>query len=149
MAPPHSGEMLRFWDLCSHFLFLSVSSSHLQVFCFVHVSFQGLEPENSFLWGLQPKHTNSSIIFWTCSRNRFSIRALKSKLPLNVKMTPQKLYFLLEVTNQELLPHTGGSPGSVFFKMAAAAILIAKNCCQFFTIEPILTKFNGNVASLI
>ena len=52
----------------------------------------------------------------------FNIRALKSKLPLNVEITPHKLAFCLEVTNQEFLSHTGGTTGSVFFKMAAAIL---------------------------
>lgn len=58
-----------------------------------------------------------------CSENRFNIGVLKSKLPLNVKVTPQKLDFWLEVANQKFLFNTGGSTGSVFFRMAAAAIL--------------------------
>ena len=72
-----------------------------------------------------------------------------SKLPLNVKITPQKLDFLLEVTNQEFLSHNGGSTGRVIFKMAAAAtILNFESGYHFITIEPIVTKFDWNVENL-
>ena len=55
----------------------------------------------------------------------------KSKLPLNAKITPQRIDFRLEVTNQEFLSRTGGSTGSVFFKMAAAAILCLEKLLPF------------------
>ena len=75
---------------------------------------------------LAQKNTEISTRVWTSpisSGNRFSNRALKSKQPLNVKITPQKLDFRLEVTNQEFLSHAGGSTGIVYFKMAVAAIV--------------------------
>ena len=37
-------------------------------------------------------------------------RTLESRVPLNIKVTPQKL----EVTKQEVIFHAGGSTGSVF-----------------------------------
>ena len=145
-APPHSGEISRFCDFCSPFFsfyiyFFSVSSSRLQVAIFNRFARFIAQTTCSVsytchfgVWSLQihflgvsgPKNMKISTRFWTppiCWGNRFSIKALKSKLPWNVEITPQKLYFLLEVTNQEFLSHTGGSAGSVFFKMAAAAIL--------------------------
>ena len=109
-------------------------NSSNDVFCFVHVPFGGLEPSNSLLGVSGPKNTNISTCFRTlpiCSGNCFSIRALRSKLPLNVKITLQKLDFRLEVTNQEFLSHTGGSTGSVFSKMAAAAIFNFENRLPF------------------
>ena len=66
------------------------------VFCFVHVPFQDLKPSNSLSRVLQPQTKPKLDLFSTwpiCSGNRFSIRAVKSKLPLNVKITPQKLDF--------------------------------------------------------
>ena len=57
------------------------------------------------------------------SENRFSIGVLESKLRLHAQETPQKLDFWLKGVNQEVFFDTGGSTGSVFFKMAAAAIL--------------------------
>ena len=37
----------------------------------------------------------------------------------------------MEVTNQKFLSHTDGSTGSIFFKMAAAAILNFENVLPF------------------
>ena len=92
------------------------------VFCFVHVPFQGSKPSKSLLGGLRPPNTKFSTRFWMdladlqrrsllgslrpkkhpktqfstrflmdypfAAKIAFSIRALESKLPLNVKVTP-------------------------------------------------------------
>ena len=104
------------------------------VFGFVQCHF-GVWSLQIHFWGVSgPKNINISTCFWTtpnCSGNRFGIRALENKLSSNVKKTSQKLDFWLEVTNQEFISHTGGSTGSVFFKMAAAAILNFENMWPF------------------
>ena len=105
-------------------------NSSNDVFCVVHVPLWGLEPSNSLLRvSVQKKNTLISTRFWTwpiCSGNRFSNGAPESKLPLNVKITQQKLAFWLEVTNQEFLSHNGGVTGSVLFKMVAAFLYFEK-----------------------
>ena len=64
-------------------------------------------PSNLLLRGLRPKKKiKISTHFWTSpifSGNCFSIRALMSKLPLNVQITPQKLDFWLEVKKPGVL----------------------------------------------
>ena len=95
------------------------------VFCFAHVPFQGLEPSNG---GLRLKNTNISTRFWTSpifSRNRFSIRALESKLHLNVKNS------WLEVTNHKLLSHTCGPAGSAFISRWLPPPWISNNYYHF------------------
>ena len=75
------------------------------VFCLIglHVPFQGLEPSN--LLGSPAQNTKISTRFRTqsiYSGYRFSIRAVESKLPSNVKIAPQQLHFLREVINEVL-----------------------------------------------
>ena len=131
------------------YIFFCVSSSRLQVAIFNRFARLIAQTTCSVsytcllgVWCLKihfqgvsgPKNTKISTRFRTwpiCSGNLFSIRALRSKLPLNVKITPQKLDFWLEVTNQEFLSHNGGSTGRVIFKMAAAAILNFENWLPF------------------
>ena len=104
-APPHSGEISHFCDLCSPSFFfrflisptgrnsepIHTFNSSNDVFWFVHVLFESLEPSNSLLGGLRPKKYQTFDPI--CSRNCFSIRALESKLPLNVKITSQNKLF--------------------------------------------------------
>ena len=113
------------------------------VFCFVHVPFQGSKPSKSLLGGLRPpKHQIFDPFFDGLSRFAaeiaFSIRALEIKLPSNVKATPWKLDFWLEVK------HT--------YQTSRWRLLpswISKNSCHFIAIWPILTKFGGHVANPI
>ena len=98
VAPPHSGEMSQFCDFCSSFFSLIFfcflisptgrNSGPIRtlcgwndVFCLVHVPFQGLEPSNSLLGISDPKNTNITTRFLDfcrlCNKNCFSIRALE------------------------------------------------------------------------
>ena len=122
----------------SQFSPIRTLDSSNDVLCFVLVPFQDLEPLNLLFKYHRtvsgPKNTKISTRFRTWpiySGNCFSIRALKSKLPLNVKITPQNLDFRLEVTNQKFLSHSGDSTGSLFSKMAAAAIWNFENWLPF------------------
>ena len=85
VASPRSGELSRFCDFRSPFLYIvfrlliaptgrnsrpiSTLYDSNDVFCFIKVPFQGLKPSNSFLWGLRPKkNTKISTRFWTFCR---------------------------------------------------------------------------------
>ena len=80
VAPPHSGEISWFCDFYSPFpmffcFLISPTGRNSEpirmlcdsndVFCFVHVAFQGSEPSQSLIGGLRPKNTNILTRFWT------------------------------------------------------------------------------------
>ena len=104
-----------------------------------------------FLGVSGPKKTNISSRFRTCPicwGNLFSIRALGNKLPLNVKITPKKLDFRWEVTNQEFLIIVAVQPEVYFSRWLPPPSWISRICCHFFNIISILTKFCGIVENL-
>lgn len=71
--------------------------------CSLRIHFQGV---------FDPKNFKFLIRFWTSPiriGDRYSIKDLESKLPLNLKATSRKIDFRLEVPNQESIFHTGGS----------------------------------------
>ena len=155
------------WLLFSFFSFFYVSSCRLQVVILDRFArfmaqttcsdsytclFRVWSLQIHFHWVSSPKNTKIRPPFWTAELqpNRFSIRGLKSKLPLNVMVTPQKLTFWLEVTNQEFFSHIGELTGSVQFpRWLPPPFWIWNNYCHFFTIRPILTQFDRNLVNSI
>ena len=83
------------------------------MFCLVHVPFQGLEPSKSLL-GVFGKKTKFRPILDLSDLQRKLLWYWSPREYTTLKRPdiPRKLDFLLQVPDQEVLSHTGGSTGS-------------------------------------
>ena len=165
VAPPHSGEMSLFCDFCSPlFSFPHLAyKSHIQtdshaellerrVLFHTRVYIQSLGPSKPLLECLRSRKRQNFDPVWTSidlQQKSCNIRALKSKILLNVEIIPQRYIvdwtfwtrnsFLLLTVQQKVHRARWLPPPS----------LISKYCCHSFTSQPILTKLGGKIATLI
>ena len=105
-------------------------------------NFQGVsDPQNT-------KMSTRSRTFPICSGHRFSIRALKSKLPSNVKITPQSLAFDWKWNTRSSYLILAVQLEMYFSRWLPPPSWTSKMCCHCFTHGSILTKFDRNVQSM-